>query len=911
VSAEHPSQRELGFAAEQHAVRPALATTLSSEERALAENAPREPSWPAAPGRIVFLLDAASALEERLLRDWIQRADPAAQRHEGDQSAASARAASTGTAEGQRDAAIERGSESADDAREDDAGREHGSRPHPLDAAPDRSSRSHKPPSAGEAGAGGAQRGEAERSSQRPGSSQRLAIAIPASRRRRGEIGLDLEAALAAPDDATFAPLRVVWMAPTRQGVRAARWSDLLWLGDPRDPDRVREHLILRLAPQRCRIVAAEPARASELRERWRRNTVAESSATLGFAPFVVRQAHLALERAERRLRGARYKIPRFVREEILARPAFRGEIALLAGRLGRTPGDVLREAEADLREIAAAHRPTVIDLVVQVWRWSITRGYGGVLHYDSKALDRVRALSQHHSVVFLPTHKSNLDHAVLQVLLHENGMPQNHTAGGINMNFFPAGPLVRRAGVFFIRRTFKDDEVYKCVLRHYVDYLVEKRFPLEWYIEGGRSRSGKLLPPRFGLLAYVVDAYRRGRCEDVHLIPVSIAYDQISDVSDYAAEQRGGEKEREGIAWLVRFLRRMRKRYGRIHVRFGEDVSLAKALGTPNRDAAPDADEDSLALQKLAFEVCVRINRATPITPISLVCLSLLGRGSRALSAYEVAESLRNLVGYVRARGLPVTEEIALDVAGLPPLLDQLVGSGLLHRFDEGPEVVYGIAPEQHLAAAYYRNTVIHFFVTGAIAELALLRAAEPNVADRRAEFWNAALALRDLLKFEFFFPDREHFVAELRAELAMHVPSWERALEAGPDEITGVPPRLRPFHAHRILRPFLEAYRVVADALEHEPASAKLADGAFLKRCLALGKQYLLQGRVAREESVSQALFATALKLARHRGLVESAAPDLTDRRRAFAAELRDGIRRVDAIEALVRARIAGILE
>jgi len=785
-------------------------------------DAPRqdEPGFPLADRRVVCLLDAASALEERILRGWVVRNKPA------------------GAA---------------------------------VDALP-----------------------------------------IPASRRKRGALGLDLEAALAAGDDALFAPLRVVWMTPAHKGVRTAQLSDLLWLGDPRDPDKLRERLVLRIAPQRCRIVAADPARASELRERWRRNTAAESGATLGFAEFVVRQAHLALERAERRLRGARYKIPRFVREEILARPAFRGEIALLAARLGRGAEGVLREAERDLREIAAAHRPTMIDLIVQFWRYGMTRGYDQVLRYDPAALARIRDLSQHHSVVFLPTHKSNLDHAVLQVLLHENGMPQNHTAGGINMNFFPVGPLVRRAGVFFIRRTFKDDEVYKCVLRHYVDYLVEKRFPLEWYIEGGRSRSGKLLPPRFGLLAYVVDAYRRGRCEDVHLIPVSIAYDQISDVSDYAAEQRGGEKEAEGFAWFVRIVRRMGKRYGRIHVRFGDDVSLAKALGAPNPDAAPDPNEQSLALQKLAFEVCVRINRATPITPISLVCLSLLGRGDRALSVEELRTSLRNLVEYVHRCRLPVTDEIALDSAEtLTPVLEELVTSGLLQRFAEGPEVVYGIAPGQHLAAAYYRNTVIHFFVTGAIAELALLRAAEPGVEDRRAAFWNAALALRDLLKFEFFFPDREHFLAELRSELAMHVPQFERALDESADAITGILPRLRPFHAHRILRPFLEAYRVVADALERAPATAKLDDGPFLRGCLALGRQYVLQGRVARQESVSQALFATALKLARHRGLADGDASDLLEKRRAFAAALREDIRRVDAIEALVRARIAGILE
>ena len=132
-----------------------------------------------------------------------------------------------------------------------------------------------------------------------------------------------------------------------------------------------------------------------------------------------------------------------------------------------------------------------MIDLVVQLWRLMYSRGYGEVLHYDREELEGLSALAQQHPVVFLPTHKSNLDHVVLQYMLHENGLPPNHTAGGINMNFFPVGPLVRRSGVFFIRRSFKDNAVYKFVLHHYIDYLIEKRFPLEWYIEGGRSRSG------------------------------------------------------------------------------------------------------------------------------------------------------------------------------------------------------------------------------------------------------------------------------------------------------------------------------------------------------------------------------------------------------------------------------------
>jgi len=738
-------------------------------------------------------------------------------------------------------------------------------------------------------------------------------VAIPPSRRRRRR-GVDraaLEGCLAAPDDPLLTPLRVAWLPPPNRGGPLRRLLKLLVAGDPRDPNRARQRWVARNHPERVQIVIADAAPVSELRARWRTAGGAGFAETMGLADFVVRQAALALERAERRLRGLRYKVPRFVAESILARPAFQGGLTRLAQEVGRPVADVGREAARDLREIAATHSPYVIDVTAELIRVLYSRGYSAI-HYDRGDLARIYQLAQRHPVVFLPSHKSNLDHLALQYALHENGHPPNHTAGGINMNFLPVGPLVRRSGVFFIRRTFKDDAVYKFVLCHYVDYLIEKRFPLEWYIEGGRSRSGKLLPPRFGLLAYVADAYRRGKSEDVHLIPVAIAYDQIQDVGDYTAEQRGAKKQRESFGWFLRMVRNLRRRYGAIHLRFGEPISLAQVMGPSNPDAEPNADEQSLALQKLAFEVSARINRVTPVTPTSLVTLALLGRGDRAQSVDEVVIALQNLLHYVRGRGLPTTGDLDLDDAdGVRRALDRLVENGVLTCFAGGFEPVYAIGPDQHLTAAYYRNTIAHFYVNGAIAEMALLRAAEDDVQDFRAEFWAEALRLRDLLKFEFFFAERERFRHELSDEITFHATGWEDAVERGPVAIQTVLKRIRPFMAHRILLPFLEAYQVVGDALEREPATGAFDESAFLTRCMALAEQYRLQHRIRSAESVSRVLFETAVRLAKNRGLVDPDASDLATRRSAFAAEIRAALRRVEAIDVLAASRRAGLIE
>ncbi|MEM7412712.1 MAG: glycerol-3-phosphate 1-O-acyltransferase [Myxococcota bacterium] len=737
-------------------------------------------------------------------------------------------------------------------------------------------------------------------------------VKLPPSRRRVPVSLEPLEQHLAAGEELLLAPLRVAWIPRKRDGVRSARFSDVLRLGDPRDPGPLRQRAIYRRERDRCRIVAGEPAPASELRQRWRASVGSDLGETTGFAEFVSRQAHLALERAERLLRGARYKVPRLVHEDILARPGFRGGLAQLARSEDIRPKRVRKDAARYLREIAATHSTFVIDLVARLIRLFYTQGYSESIHYDRAKLERIRALAQQHSVVFLPTHKSNLDHLVLQYMLHENGLPPNHTAGGINMNFFPLGPLVRRSGVFFIRRTFKDNEVYKFVLRHYVDYLVEKRFPLEWYIEGGRSRSGKLLPPRFGMLAYVVDAYRRGKSEDVSLIPVSIAYDQISDVQDYAAEQQGAAKQKESFGWMVGWVRRMRRRYGGIHIDFGEPVSLAKALGPadPSRESNPD--EKNLELQKLAFEVCVRINGATPITPISLVTLALLGAGGQAQTLAEVSLRLKNLLAAVARRQLPNTGLEELEAPeGLERVLEALAENEVVDRFAEGHECVYRIGSDRELAAAYYRNSIIHFFVNPAIVEVALLDSTEAPDEERVGRFWQTAMDLRDLLKFEFFFAEKDVFRGELRQELASLDPQWEIALEKGVDATQDLVKRSKPFNAHRVLRPFLESYRIVADRLERQEPDEAIDRQAFVSDCLGLGRQYHLQRRIRSAASISQVLFQTALKIAENRGLLGTGDEALARARRDFAEEIRVALRHIDAIDVLAASRRTGLID
>ena len=311
-----------------------------------------------------------------------------------------------------------------------------------------------------------------------------------------------------------------------------------------------------------------------------------------------------------------------------------------------------------------------------------------------------------------------------------------------------------------------------------------------------------------------------------------------------------------------------------------------------------------------------MRINRATPITPTSLVTLALLGSRDRALTLDEIARRAEPLVDLRRAPRA-ADDRAARSALGCRPFAAPSTRSresGVVTCFDRGPEAVYSSARTSTSTAAYYRNTIIHFFVDGAIAELALLRAAEAGASGDVVErgLLGRGDGLRDLLKFEFFFAEKETYRDEVAAELAARNPGWEDAL-ASHHDARALAGRLEPLLAHVVLRPFMEGYRVVGDELEQQEPGKTQEESAFLNACLARAQQYVLQRRIGSRESVSQVLFQSALRLARNRGLIDAqaSAGDLRARRAAFAGEIRAAIRRIDAIDAWAEGRRASVVD
>jgi glycerol-3-phosphate O-acyltransferase len=584
--------------------------------------------------------------------------------------------------------------------------------------------------------------------------------------------------------------------------------------------------------------------------------------------------------------------------------PEFRAALANVARENGSDKASVIAKAHRHLHELRSGHSDLIYSWLVRAGRALLGSGYGRI-DYDPAQVARMREVLRTSPAVVLSSHKSYLDGGALTVGFRDHGLPPLTVFGGINMSFWPLGSLWRRANMVFIRRG-GDDPVYRCTLRHYLAHLVSQRRPLQWFIEGTRSRTGKLGPPRLGLLAYIADAYRDGRIDDLQFVPVSVSYDQLQEVAEYAGEARGAAKTAESLGWLVRFVRAQRGRFGTVYVRFGEPVSALAILGGPGdaRSAGPEVRR--LALKKLAFEVSCRINDSIPITGSALLTLTLLGARGRSLTLPQIHAAIPGYLAFARQRRLPMTATAALDSdAAVVGALDGLIAQGVARSHAAGKQVVYGIAPEQHLAAAYYRNAIVHYFLSSAVAELALLGAAEHASADRMAAFEAEALGIRDLLKFDFFFRDRAQFVSSVESEVETLVPDWRERLASGPDGVAALLRAAPMLCSDMMLRSFFEAYAVTAEVLASGDGAESFDESGFLDRCMGLGHQHLLQGRLRSPEAVSRHLFRAGIALARSRGLW-SPVEDIDRRRGEFAVRMQALLHRLSIVHRIAVQRV-----
>lgn len=596
---------------------------------------------------------------------------------------------------------------------------------------------------------------------------------------------------------------------------------------------------------------------------------------------------------------------------ELLEKPQFQEKIAELARELGQDPGHVFREAEACLKEMYTTHNPLVDYLGFEGSRYMLSRGFKRGIDVIPDQIESVGELLRDHSVAFVITHKTYLDTFALSVALSEYGYQPPYTFGGINMAFTGAGQLGRRAGIIFIRRSFKDDLIYKTTLQQYIAHLIQEKADFTWALEGTRSRTGKLVWPRLGILKYIVEGAKDAGVAPNHVkyVPVSIAYDLIPDVPAMTQEAQGGKKRPESLTGVIQYFRRLGKQFGQISIRFGEPVQISGNTAVPDFEDQEKYTKEQRNLQKLAFELVHNINRITPITTTSLACMSLLSKFNTTQS--DIITDVRAMLSTIERRDPTLyTDWGKSTTQSVQRALRMLEKATVIEEKSGGADPRYAINPDKYLMAVYYSNMSVHQFVNEAFIELALLHAA-PKADDVRIHsFWAEIMRLRDIFKFEFFYAKKAVFSDQIEAELELLDKDWRDHMAEDQEKLHNMLLNKQVLLAHAILYPYVETYRVVGHTLAVRDYEDSFDQKAFVKTCMSNGEQMHWQGKVKRIESISKPFIENGIRLFDNLGLiVDEASPEYKTALEKFIGKLDYLLERLQTLQEMARARRSSV--
>ncbi len=469
--------------------------------------------------------------------------------------------------------------------------------------------------------------------------------------------------------------------------------------------------------------------------------------------------------------------------------------------------------------EIAADYREGLIRMGDRVLTRIWNKIYDGI---DVSHAERVRELAQNgHEIIYVPCHRSHMDYLLLTYVIYHEGLVTPHIAAGINLNFWPAGPIFRRGGAFFLRRSFGGNKLYTAVFKEYLELLFNKGYSVKYFPEGGRSRTGRLLPPKTGMLAMTLQALAKGINRPVSIVPVYIGYEHVMEVKSYMKELRGKSKKKESPTQVFSAIRKL-KNYGHGFVNFGEPIHVNQFLddSAPDwRDQQPENDKKpkwlTPVVNKLADTVMTRINRASAINGTAMLALSLLSSKTHVMSKKELVQSTDDYLTMFKS--VPYSNDSTLPNETASELVDRTLA---LNRFSQS-EDKYGtmVSPKNDNAVllTFYRNNIIHMFSIPSL----VLAAVFSGQHKTKQQIIDLVGTLFPLLKREFFM----HQSIEQACEYADNLVSYfiqEGYLNEDNDMLASPAATSPKFHSawllSRTMQETWQRYAVVLKILETE---------------------------------------------------------------------------------------------
>lgn len=518
------------------------------------------------------------------------------------------------------------------------------------------------------------------------------------------------------------------------------------------------------------------------------------------------------------------------------------------------------------MEEIAADFSYEAIRLTDRVMGWTWSKLYKGI---NVNGGERVRQLAQDgHEIVYVPCHRSHMDYLLLSYVLYHQGLVPPHIAAGINLNFWPAGPIFRRLGAFFIRRTFKGNKLYSTVFREYLGELFTRGYSIEYFVEGGRSRTGRLLDPKTGTLSMTIQAMLRGGNRPITLVPIYIGYEHVMEVGTYAKELRGATKEKEGFMQMINGLRKLRN-LGQGYVNFGEPLPLVNYLNkhVPEWREAIDPIEAQRpawltpAVNDIAQRVMVRINNAGAANAMNLCVTALLASRQRSLTREQLIEQLECYTQLLR--NVPYSPDATVPEMTPEALMDHALSLNKFQLEQDNIGEIIVLPREQAILMTYYRNNIHHMLVMPSVIAVILMQHHEVT----RAELLRQVSIIYPMLKSELFLrwekEDLPAVLDELIAEMAR-----QGLLSADPQTLRLISAR---FHTLQLLaagvRETLQRYAITFSILSANPSINR---STLEKESRTMAQRLSVLHGINAPEFFDKAVFSTLVLTLRDEGYI-----------------------------------------
>lgn len=391
-------------------------------------------------------------------------------------------------------------------------------------------------------------------------------------------------------------------------------------------------------------------------------------------------------------------------------------EEEMKTNNISRKKANALALKYAD--EIAAHMTHGAIRFLEVVLTWVWNKIYNGVKVYN---IERLQNTNKENEIIYVPCHRSHIDYLLLSYVLYHNGLQVPHIAAGINLNMPIVGPILRRGGAFFMRRTFKGNKLYAAVFDEYLHSVFSQGYSTEYFVEGGRSRTGRTLNPKAGMLAMTLRSYLRDSRKPIIFMPVYVGYEKVFESSSYQGELRGKKKKKEGLGSVFSSIRSMKSSFGKVRVTFGDPISFDALLDSEQPNWREQRSENNFkpewgpkVVNKLAREVATQINNAASVNPINMVAMGLLATPHLAMDAQLLANQLDDYKRLLQS--LPYTDLVEIPEGNGKDWIEYAESMNMISIAKHSLGDIIQADDHQAVSLSYYRNNVFHIFAMPSI---------------------------------------------------------------------------------------------------------------------------------------------------------------------------------------------------